>query len=72
MNADFRPVFLTADLATRLDRIASRKRDASDATKAVVSEQEGYDLGRLDWPTVNASGSLEQTLARSKPFLLPQ
>jgi hypothetical protein len=72
INADFRPIFLTADLAVRLDRIRSRKRDASDATGEVATDQEGYDLGRLDWPTVDASSSLEQTLERSKAFLLPQ
>ncbi|HEY2884617.1 MAG TPA: AAA family ATPase, partial [Rhizomicrobium sp.] len=48
VNADFRPVFLTADLAVRLGRIGSRKRDASDATGEVAAGQEGYDLGRLD------------------------
>ena len=72
INADFRPIFLTADLAVRLDRIRSRKRDASDATGEVATDQEGYDLGRLDWPTLDASSSLEQTLERSKAFLLPQ
>ena len=72
INADFRPIFLTADLAIRLDRIGSRKRDASDATREVASDQESYDLGRLDWPMVDASGSPEQTLARSKVLLLPR
>jgi uncharacterized protein len=69
-NADFRPVFLNADLAVRLDRIGLRKRDASDATGEVARDQEGYDLGRLDWPIVDASGSPELTLARSKACLL--
>jgi uncharacterized protein len=69
-NADFRPIFLTADLATRLDRIGSRKQDASDATRQVAIEQEGYQLGRLDWPAIDASGSPEHTFARTKPLLL--
>jgi len=71
LRADFRPVFLTADLATRLDRIGSRKGDASDATRKVANDQEGYDLGRLDWPIADASGSPEQTLARSRTLLVP-
>ena len=71
LNVDFRPVFLTADLAIRLDRIGSRKGDASDATREVANDQDDYDLGRLDWPTVDASGSPGQTLERSKAFLAP-
>jgi predicted kinase len=46
----------------RLDRIAARRNDASDATSEVATAQESYDIGRLDWPTVDASGSPEQTL----------
>jgi uncharacterized protein len=71
MDADFRPVFLTANLATRLDRIGSRKRDASDATREVATGQEDYDIGSLDWAIVDASGSPGQTLERSKVFLAP-
>jgi hypothetical protein len=71
LSADFRPIFLTADLAIRLDRIGSRKRDASDATRKVANDQEDYDLGRLDWPTIDASGSPAQTLERSRALLVP-
>jgi hypothetical protein len=72
MNADFRPAFLDADLAVRLERIGARRHDASDATGAVAAEQESYDIGRMGWPIVDASGSPEQTLQRCAPFLLPQ
>ena len=65
MKADFRPFSSTPNLATRLERVASRRYDASDATSEVVAGQESYDIGRLDWPTVDASGSPEQTLRRS-------
>jgi hypothetical protein len=61
----FRPIFLTADYAVRLARIASRRNDASDATRDVVMRQERADIGRLDWPTVDASGSPGQTLEQS-------
>jgi len=47
-----------------------RKRDASDATRAVASDQEANELGRLDWPSVDASGSPDQTLGRSKALLI--
>jgi predicted kinase len=72
MNADFRPVFLDADLAVRLERVGARRHDASDATGAVAAEQEGYGIGRIGWPIVDASGSPEQTLQRSAPLLLPR
>ena len=65
LAADFRPIFLDADLSLRVQRIASRRHDASDATGEIASSQEGYDIGRLDWPVVDASGSPEQTLERS-------
>jgi hypothetical protein len=69
--AEFRPAFLDADLNVRLSRIASRKRDASDATSEVASQQEDYDIGRLRWSRIDASGSPQETLDRSKTFLLP-
>jgi predicted kinase len=61
-GARFRPIFLTADPAIRLRRVSARKHDASDATSDVASRQEDMDIGRLTWPTVDASGSPEQTL----------
>ena len=69
MDADFRPVFLTADLAVRLDRVRKRRNDASDATPDVAEAQEDYEIGKIDWPIVDATGSPEQTLERSKPVL---
>jgi aminoglycoside phosphotransferase family enzyme/predicted kinase len=62
--ATFHSIFLDADLAVRVQRIASRGADASDATREVAALQETFDLGRLDWPIVNASGSPQDTLAR--------
>jgi uncharacterized protein len=57
-------LFLTADLDTRLARVGSRARDASDADAAVALAQERYELGALDWSAVDASGTVEQTLVR--------
>jgi uncharacterized protein len=71
-GVDFRPIFLTADLAVRLNRVASRRHDASDATREVASGQEAYDIGKLEWPLVDASGSPALTLERSEPFVLPR
>ena len=67
---DFRPIFLAADASVRLSRVASRKHDASDATREIAQGQEHYSIGKLDWPVIDASGSRIQTLDRSLPLLL--
>lgn len=64
-GATFRPIFLTANSAVRQSRVAARRQDASDATREIAARQESMDIGRLDWPTVDASGPPEQTLERS-------
>jgi hypothetical protein len=65
-GAAFHGLFLTADLATRLARVGTRKGDASDADAAVARAQEHYDLGAMDWLKVDASGSPEETQRRAK------
>jgi predicted kinase len=62
-NVTFRGVFLVADLATRVARVAARQDDASDADAQVARRQEDYQLGALDWTKLDASGTPEQTLA---------
>jgi hypothetical protein len=59
-------LFLEVDLATRIARVGGRSRDASDADAAVARAQESYDLGALAWPRLDASGTLEDTLARAR------
>jgi aminoglycoside phosphotransferase family enzyme/predicted kinase len=58
-------LFLTADLATRLARIAHRKNDASDATRDVALKQETADIGAMDWHLIDASGTPGDTLQKS-------
>src|ERR1043166_5726869 len=72
-SVPFRGLFLTADLPTRVARVASRAADASDADAAVARVQEEYDLGNFDgaWTTVDASATPEETLARVKAALEP-
>jgi len=68
-TAPFRPLFLAAALDVRIARIRARTRDASDADAEVARQQQGYDLGALDWPRIDASGTLEETLAAARTAL---
>jgi aminoglycoside phosphotransferase family enzyme/predicted kinase len=65
----FHGLFLTAGLATRIARVGGRRNDASDADAAVARAQEDYALGTLNWREVDASGTPEETLQRSKAAL---
>jgi predicted kinase len=69
-GVSFRGLFLTAPLATRLQRLGRRVGDASDADAEVAHWQESYDLGEVDWLLVDASGTAEQTFARARAALL--
>jgi aminoglycoside phosphotransferase family enzyme/predicted kinase len=68
-NIPLRGLFLTADLDTRVARVGSRARDASDADASVARAQERYDLGPLEWTAVDASGAPAATLARARAAL---
>ena len=62
----FHGLFLTAGLETRIARVGSRSGDASDAEPAVARKQEEFDLGRIAWSKVDASGTPEETLLRAE------
>jgi uncharacterized protein len=68
-GAPLRGLFLTASLETRVARVSGRSGDASDATATVARVQERYALGPLDWTTIDASGSVADTLALAKTAL---
>ena len=68
-SADFSGLFLTAGLPSRLERVGARTGDASDATAAIVQDQEKFELGRINWARVDASGTPEETFIRARVAL---
>jgi hypothetical protein len=69
LGVPFHGFFLEAPLATRLDRVGTRGRDASDADATVVRAQESYDLGPLTWTRVDASRTPDDTLRQARAHL---
>jgi uncharacterized protein len=65
-GVEFRGLFLTADLATRLHRIGERAPDASDADAEVARKQEEFPASAVTWKHIDASGSPAQTLATAR------
>jgi predicted kinase len=65
----FRGLFLVADLETRLARVGRRVLDASDADAKVARQQEAFELGHVQWTEIDASGSLQETLALARSAL---
>ena len=68
-GAEFDGLFLVASLDDRLARVGNRSRDASDADADVARKQEEFDLGRVAWSKVDASGTPEETLLRAEGML---
>jgi aminoglycoside phosphotransferase family enzyme/predicted kinase len=62
----FQGFHLTADLDTRIKRIGGRGPDASDANASVARQQEEFALGKVNWTSVDASGTPAETLTRAR------
>lgn len=57
----FRGVWLKAPMSVRVDRVADRLGDASDATASTARGQTDRDPESEAWAVVDASGSLDET-----------
>jgi hypothetical protein len=68
-GAHFAGIWLEAPAQLLKSRVSTRSGDASDATAEVVEKQLAYDIGTLDWPRVDASGTPGETLSRVRETL---
>ena len=69
IRVGFAGLFLDAPLATRLERIGLRHRDASDADADVARRQTAEPLSEKGWAALPASGSLSDTTALARARL---
>ncbi len=67
----FRPVWLQAGNEIRHQRVATRSKDASDATPAILEAQLHQIETPADWPMIDVEGGRERSLAAAKAILLP-
>ncbi len=64
-DAHFTGLWLEAPVKVLKDRVANRKRDASDATGEVVEAQAQEPIGPMDWQVIEASGPLGRLVERA-------
>lgn len=64
LGVPFQAVWLDAPLAIRAARVAARRNDASDATAAIVQDQQSRLEPPADWSRIDASGEAATTLER--------
>jgi len=69
MDVPFAGLWLDAPEDVRQARVSGRKFDASDANAAVVTMQQSYDLGIMNWKTIDSSDSKDVTAIKSREAL---
>jgi hypothetical protein len=58
-------LWLAAPVDLRVARVETRRGDASDADATVVRRQETIDVGRIDWPTLDATAPVADLADRA-------
>jgi aminoglycoside phosphotransferase family enzyme/predicted kinase len=66
----FTGLWLEAPSETLMQRVEERRNDASDATRAVVAGQLGYDIGSIGWARLSSGGSPAETLAAATALIV--
>ena len=69
IGVEFTGLWLDAPLSVRLDRVARRKGDASDADAAVVKAQASSENGAKMWRRFNVSGDPLTTFAAARALI---
>jgi uncharacterized protein len=64
-DVPFAGLWLEAPLPLLEQRVERRRDDASDATVDVVRQQQDYDIGRMTWCRIDASGSAGEVADRA-------
>jgi aminoglycoside phosphotransferase family enzyme/predicted kinase len=69
VGCPFQGFWLSAPSVELIKRVSLRQADASDADAAVVERQLTYDVGELEWVSVDASGTPEEVARRVQNLL---
>ena len=69
LGVPFTGLWLEAGPEDLRRRIEGRRNNASDATVAVLERQLDYDLGPMEWISIDSSGDKEQTVSHARKIL---
>jgi uncharacterized protein len=69
-GAAFTGLWLDVPAEVMRARVGKRTGDVSDATPDVVDAQRAYDLGEMDFHTIDARGAVEEVAARCRDLLV--
>jgi len=65
LGVAFHGLWLHADRQTLVERVRSRKADASDADATIVDLQHSKTIGQMDWCEIDAGGTPADTMRRA-------